>query len=189
MLRSLARFLSLASPVLLASACAPSLSPSVRGTAHPVPPVLLAVFRPVDARAKTDEELSSDAADVVREEYRRELKSAGCPMAPDRTLDSMVRTSVATGDLSWEEANRLAQRVGADLGLVTRISQYRRGWVLGPSSEVKLRVDVVDPEGKTLWTVTHGETAAQEDPALLARDVAGKAARTLIAAWGGCKID
>ena len=97
-----------------------------------------------------------------------------------------MQGSVANGDISWEEAARISQRVGSDLALVGKVTDYRRGNLFGQSSVVGIRLDVVAPDGRTSWTVRHRETAAQEDPAVLARDVATKAARALVDAWGGC---
>ena len=180
------RRLSTIATVLLCG-CAPPLVPIPLGKASPVPPVKLAVFLPTDARTgPPDRELSDDAPAVVREALVREFRKSGCPMANLDTLDTLVQGSVANGDITWEEASRIAQRVGADLSVVGRVTDYRRGHLLGPSTAVGIRLDVVDPDGRTSWTVVHRETAAQEDPAILARDVSLKAARALVAAWGGC---
>lgn len=174
-------------PLALLAGCASLLDPVVKGRALPVPPVKLALFLPVDARtAPPDREFSDDAPAVVREALQREMRKAGCPLANTDTLDDLVRGNVANGDISWEEAARLAQRTGSDLSVVGRVTDYRRGGLLGPSSVVGIRLDVVAPDGRTAWTVTHRETAGQEDPAILARDVSLKAARALIKAWGGC---
>ncbi len=174
-------------PALCLFGCAPALVPVVRGNASAVPPVKLAVFLPTDSRTATpDREFSDDAPAVLREGLVREFKSQGCTLADLDTLDTLVQGSLANGDLSWDEAARISQRSGADLSVVGKITDYRRGFLLGPSTVVGIRLDVVDPDGRTSWTVVHKETAAQEDPAVLARDVALKAARELIKGWGGC---
>jgi hypothetical protein len=167
--------------------CAPAIRPVASGDAPPLPPVRLSVFLPVDARTvNPDHEFSDDAPLVVREALVRELRSRGCPLADLARLDTLVRGSVANGDISWEEAARISQRAGSDLALVGRVTDYRRGSLFGHSSVVGIRLDVVATDGRTSWTVRHRETAAQEDPAILARDVATKAAQALIDAWGGC---
>jgi hypothetical protein len=174
-------------PALCLMGCAPTLVPVVRGKVSAVPPVKLAVFLPTDARtAAPDREFSDDASAVFREGLVREFRRSGCPLADQDTLDTLVQNSLANGDLSWDEAARISQRVGADLSVVGEITDYRRGFLLGPSTVVGIRLDVVDPDGRTTWTIVHKETAAQEDPAILARDVALKAARALVKAWGGC---
>jgi lysophospholipase L1-like esterase len=182
---------SSAALLLLALAgCAPRLAPVARGSAPAVPPVRVAVFRPVDARnAPPDRELSDDAPVVVREAILRELSHAGCPWVDVDTLDDLVGRNVASGDLTWEEAARLSQRAGADLAVVGRITDYRRGSLLGRSTVVGIRLDVVAPDARTAWTLQHRETAAQEDPAILARDVGTKVARALLKAWGTRLVD
>ena len=179
--------LRLAIPALCLCSCAPLIRPVATGRAAPIPPVRLAVFLPVDARTATpDQEFSGDAPLVVREAMVREFEKAGCPLADFALMDTLVQGSVANNDLSWEEASRISQRLGADLSLVGKVTDYRRGSLLGQSTVVGIRLDVVAPDGRTSWTVNHRETAAQEDPAVLARDVATKAARALVQAWGGC---
>lgn len=174
-------------PALCLFGCAPALVPVARGKASAVPPVKLAVFLPTDARTATpDREFSNDASAVVREGLVREFQRSGCPLANMDSLDALVQDGLANGDLSWDEAARISQRAGADLSVIGKVTDYRRGSILGPSSVVGIRLDVVDPDGRTAWTVVHKETAAQEDPAILARDVALKTARALIKAWGGC---
>jgi hypothetical protein len=174
-------------PAICLFGCAPAIVPVVRGKVAMVPPVRLAVFLPTDARTATpDREFSDDASAVVREGLVREFKRNGCTLADLDTLDTLVQGSLANGDLSWDEAARISQRAGADLSVVGKVTDYRRGSMLGPSTVVGIRLDVVDPDGRTSWTLVHKETAAQEDPAVLARDVALKAARALVQAWGGC---
>ncbi len=171
---------------LLLVSCAPSLAPTVRGSASPVPPVRVAVFPFLDQRQTRDGELSDDAALVVREAVIGELARRGCPLASLARLDSLVAQSGSAGDFAWGEVARLGQKVGADLSLVGRIHKYRRGSRLGPSTVVAVRLDLVDPDGRTAWTLKHQETAAQEDPAVLARDVARKLSDSMVAVWGGC---
>jgi hypothetical protein len=179
--------LRLAIPALCLCSCAPAIRPVATGEAVPLPPIRLAVFLPVDARTvNPDKEFSDDAPLVVREALVRELLRRGCPLANFLRLDTLVQGSVANGDISWEEAARISQRVGADLSLVGKVTDYRRGSLFGQSTVVGIRLDVVAPDGRTSWTVVHRETAAQEDPAVLARDVATKAASALVDAWGGC---
>lgn len=171
---------------LLITSCAPSLSPTVRGSAPPVPPVRVAVFPFLDQRETRDGELSDDAAVVVREAVVRELARRNCPIAAQGRLDTLVSQSGSAGDFAWGEVSRLGQKVGADLSLVGRIHKYRRGSRMGASTVVAVRLDLVDPNGRTAWTLKHQETAAQEDPAVLARDVALKMADAMVASWGGC---
>lgn len=179
--------LRLAIPAICLCSCAPLIRPVASGHAPPIPPVRLAVFLPVDARTVApDHEFSGDAPLVIREALVRELDKAGCPLADIALMDTLVQGSVANNDISWEEASRISQRLGADLALVGKVTDYRRGSLLGSSTVVGIRLDVVAPDGSTSWTVHHRETAAQEDPAVLARDVATKTARALIGAWGGC---
>ena len=174
-------------PALCLMGCAPALIPVVRGKTSPIPPVKLAVFLPTDVRtAAPDREFSDDASAVVREGLVRVFKRGGCPLVDLDSLDTLVQNSLSNGDISWDEAARISQRLGADLSVVGKVTDYRRGYLLGPSTVVGIRLDVVDPDGRTAWTVEHKETAAQEDPAILARDVALKAARALMKAWGGC---
>jgi hypothetical protein len=174
-------------PAICLVGCAPAIVPVVQGKTSMVPPVKLAVFLPTDARTATpDREISDDATAVFREGLVNEFRAKGCPLVVLDSLDTLVQNSLANGDLSWDEASRIAQRLGADLSVVGKLTDYRRGSILGPSTVVGIRLDVVDPDGRTSWTLVHKETAAQEDPAILARDVALKAARALIKAWGGC---
>ena len=174
-------------PAICLFGCAPALIPVARGKASMVPPVKLAVFLPMDVRtAPPDREFSDDASAVVREGLVREFRQAGCAVADLDTLDTLVQESLGNGDVSWDEASRISQRVGADLAVVGKVTDYRRGSMVGPSTVVGIRLDVVDPAGRTSWTVEHKETAAQEDPAVLARDVSLKAAQALLKAWGGC---
>ncbi|MEK7392093.1 MAG: hypothetical protein AAB214_05955, partial [Fibrobacterota bacterium] len=150
-------------------------------------PLKVAEYVPVSVRSGDNgSEILGDAPLVVREAIEKELKLRGCSVVVDSSLDNLVATTAATSDLTFGAAAEMAAKVGADIALVGRLYDYRRGWLFGKSSLVDLRVDVVAVDGAGLGGVRYSETAAQEDPAELARDVSAKIARSIDSAWGGC---
>lgn len=172
---------------LLTGGCAPSLAPEIKGLRGAWAPVRVAVFLPTEPRnLPSGGEYLDDAPEVVREAVAKELLRRGCLVASDSAIDSLVDGTVGNHDLSFGQAAEIAGKVGADVALVGKLYRYRRGSLFGPSSNVAMREDVVAVDGQKLGTILHYETAAQEDPALLARDVSTKIAASMDSAWGGC---
>jgi len=150
-------------------------------------PVKVAVFTPISVRqGDNGSEILDDAPLVVREALEKELRRSGCRVADDSTLDRLVESTMATSDITYGTAAEMAAKVGADIALVGRLFDYRRGWLFARSTRVDLRLDVVAVDGQGLGGVRYSETAAQEDPAELARDVSLKIAHGIDSAWGGC---
>jgi hypothetical protein len=177
----------LASLVTIFVGCAPALTPNVKGMQEAWSPLKVAVFTPVSVRmGDNGSEILEDAPLVVREAIEKELRMRGCKVAEDSALDHLVSSTAATADLTYGTAAVMAAKVGADIALVGRLYDYRRGWLFGKSTRVELRLDVVAVDGQGLGGVRYSETAAQEDPADLARDVSIKIARGIDSAWGGC---
>lgn len=168
--------------------CAPPLVPMVRGMRESWTPVRVAVFLPFESRPRDKGgEYLDDAAMVVREAVAKELLRRGCSVAADSALDLVVQASVGEHqNLTFGQAAQIAGKVGADIAMVGQLTDYRRGSLFGPSSRVALRFDVVAVDGQGLGSVRYEETAAQEDPAVLARDVSAKIADSIDSAWGGC---
>jgi len=182
-----ARTIFLAGLVTIFVGCAPSLTPRVKGMRQAWSPLKVAVYVPVSVRSGDNgSEILEDAPLVVREAIEKELRMRGCDVAVDSSLDQLVSSSAATTDLTFGTAAEMAAKVGADIALVGRLYDYRRGWLFGKSTRVDLRVDVVAVDGQGLGGVRYSETAAQEDPAELARDLSLKIARGIDSAWGGC---
>jgi hypothetical protein len=177
----------LAALVTIFAGCAPSLTPTVKGMRQAWSPLKVAVYVPVSVRSGDNgSEILGDAPLVVREAIEKELKLRGCSVVVDSSLDQLVASTAASSDLTFGTAAETAAKVGADIALVGRLYDYRRGWLFGKSSLVDLRVDVVAVDGAGLGGVRYRETAAQEDPAELARDVSAKIARSIDSSWGGC---
>jgi hypothetical protein len=150
-------------------------------------PVRVALFLPVATPTSGAEgEILDDAPQVLREALAKELVTGGCTLAPPIELDTMVAQDVGNPDITFGQAAELAAKVGADIALVGRVHAYRRGFLFGPSTRVDVRFDVVATDGQGMGTLRYAETAAQEDPAILARDVATKIAHAIDSAWGGC---
>lgn len=168
--------------------CAPPLVPMVKGMRESWTPVRVALFLPFEARHRDKGgEYLDDAAMVVREAVSKELLRRGCVVASDSALDAIVSSSVGDHqDLTFGQAAEIAGKVGADIAMIGQLTDYRRGSLFGPSSRVALRFDVVAVDGQGLGAVKYAETAAQEDPAVLARDVSAKIADSIDSAWGGC---
>lgn len=182
-------WLRVVGPALLLVGCAPSLQPKVRGMSQAWSPVRVALFMPVATRTSgSDGEILDDAPEVLREALAKQLQAGGCVLAPRIELDSLVGQNVGNPDITFGQAAELAARVGADIALVGRVHAYRRGFLFGPSTRVDVRFDVVATDGQGMGTLRYTETAAQEDPAILARDVATKIAHAIDSAWGGCAI-
>ncbi len=167
--------------------CAPSLTPRMRGMRQAWSPVQIALFLPVEGRHRDNGgEFLDDAPQVVREAIAKELTRRGCSLVSFVNLDSLVTTTVGYQDITFGQAAKIAAGLGADVALVGKILDYRRGWLFGPSTRVELRFDVVAVDGQGLGATNYAETAAQEDPAELARDLSLKIAQTMCASWGGC---
>lgn len=153
-------------------------------------PVRVALFLPVATPTSGAEgEILDDAPQVLREEVAKRLDSGGCVLASRVELDTLVEQNVGNPDITFGQAAELAARVGADIAVVGRVHAYRRGFLFGPSTRVDVRFDVVATDGQGMGMVRYAETAAQEDPAILARDVATKIAHAIDSAWGGCKTE
>jgi hypothetical protein len=182
-------WLRIAFPAFVLAACAPSLQPKVRGMGQAWSPVRVALFLPVATPTSgSDGEILDDAPQVLREELAVRLQAGGCVLASPVDLDTLVSQNVGNPDLTFGQAAELAARVGADIALVGRVHAYRRGFLFGPSTRVDVRFDVVATDGQGMGTLRYAETAAQEDPAILARDVATKIAHAIDSAWGGCPV-
>ncbi len=168
--------------------CAPRMVPMVRGMRESWTPVRVALFLPFESRPRDKGgEYLDDAAMVVREAVSKELVRRGCSVAADSAVDMVVRSSVGEHqNLTFGQAAQIAGKVGADIAMIGQLADYRRGSLFGPSSRVALRFDVVAVDGQGLGSVKYEETAAQEDPAVLARDVSIKIADSIDSAWGGC---
>ncbi len=150
-------------------------------------PVQVAFFLPVATPSSGAEgEILEDAPQVLREAVAVRLREGGCRLAPQEDLDTLVARDVGHADITFGQAAALAAKVGADVAIVGRVHAYRRGFLFGPSTRVDVRFDVVAVDGQGLGTVRYAETAAQEDPAVLARDISLKIARSMDSAWGGC---
>lgn len=187
-MKHLAEFcLRIACFALVLSACAPSLQPRLRGMKEVWSPVRVALFLPVATPSSGAEgEILEDAPQVLREAVAKQLEGGGCTLAPQVELDSLVVQNVGNPDITFGQAAELAARVGADIAVVGRVHAYHRGFLFGPSTQVDVRFDVVATDGQGMGMVRYAETAAQEDPAILARDVATKIAHAIDSAWGGC---
>jgi hypothetical protein len=179
--------LRMAIPALVLTACAPSLQPGMRGMKQAWSPVRVALFLPVSTPTSGAEgEILDDAPQVLREALSNRLRSGGCVLASPIELDSLVSQNVGNPDITFGQAAQLAAKVGADIAVVGRVHAYHRGFLFGPSTRVDVRFDVVATDGQGMGMVRYAETAAQEDPAILARDVATKIAHVMDSAWGGC---
>ena len=150
-------------------------------------PVRVALFLPVATPTSgSDGEILDDAPEVLREALVKELEAGGCVLASPIDLDTLVSQNVGNPDITFGQAAELAAKVGADIALVGKVQAYRRGFLFGPSTRVDVRFDVVATDGQGMGTLHYAETAAQEDPAILARDVATKIAHAIDSAWGRC---
>lgn len=187
-LRALAAKILVGLVALQLHGCAPPLVPMVKGMKESWTPVRVALFLPFEARHRgKGGEYLDDAAMVVREAVSKELLRRGCAVAADSVLDMIVASSVGDHqELTFGQAAQIAGKVGADIAMIGQLTDYRRGSLFGPSSRVALRLDVVAVDGQGLGMVKYEETAAQEDPAVLARDVSAKMADSIDSAWGGC---
>lgn len=133
-------------------------------------------------------EILDDGPQVLREAVAKQLVQAGCDLALEADLDTLVFQNVGDPDITFGQAAELAAKRGADIAVVGRLYTYRRGALFGRSTRVDVRFDVVATDGQGMGTVRYTETAAQEDPAVLARDLATKIARAIDSAWGGCAV-
>lgn len=176
--------------------CAPSLAPDVRRRAEPTfaPPdsgrVRVAFVVPDNRnrlRKPGDMEQMDDAAEILRDVLARSAAEHGCELVEGRRLDSLVLQEFPGGrDLTDGQAARVAEAFGARYVVFGRLDAWARGHMFARSTTLAFRLDMVDSLGTSLFRVRHYGTAAQEDPADLARILGSQAVDSLVAAIGGC---
>lgn len=176
--------------------CAPSLEPFVRRRTETsfAPPdsgrVRIAFVVPENRnrlRKPGDAEQMDDAAEILRDVLARAASEHGCDLVEQRGLDSLVAQEFPGGrDLTDGQAARVAEAFHARYVVFGRLDAWARGHMFARSTTLAFRLDVVDSLGTALFRVRHYGTAAQEDPADLARILAAQAVDSLVGALGGC---
>lgn len=132
-------------------------------------------------------EQTDDAPEILRDALARAAVEHGCAIAPVDSVDHMVAQEFPGGrDLTDGQASRVAQTFHGDVVVFGRLDGWARGHLYGRSTTVTFRLDAVDSTGASLLRLRHGGTAAQEDPADLARILAAQAVDSLVASFGGC---
>lgn len=192
---SIATILSICAVALLAG-CAPSLEPTVRrpsSLVRPVPAgdrvrvVLVVPENRNRLRTPGAVERVDDAPQILRDYLVRAVVEHGCETADEADVDRMVEREFPGGrDLTDGQAAKVAHEFRGDVVVFGRLDAWARGHLYGRSTTVAFRLDVLDSSGAQIARVVHSGTAAQEDPADLARILASQAADSLVAAIGGC---
>lgn len=172
----------------LLSGCAPSLHPQLERVEIPAERPKRLLLLPLESGG---EEAPSDGEASVRQLLSLRLAAQGVPTVPQEAADEMVRRLHGRRPLAWTriQAAELGDSLGVRYVLFGRLESYSRGRVLGRSSRLAWRLELMDAFTKRpLARISLDLRGAQDDPFRLLQESADEAAAAILRAWEGCPV-
>lgn len=173
------------SVLALLSGCAPSLHPQLERVEIPAerprPLLLLPLESPGEA--------PPGAEATVRQLLSVRLEADGVRTVPAERVEAAVRRLHGEQPLEWTRAQaaELADSLGARYVLSGQLESYSRGKVLGRSSRLAWRLELLDARTRRpLARVALDLRGGQDDPFRLLQESAGESSAAILRAWEGC---